>query len=56
MIKKRFVEILLPNPQSKKIVLLTGARQTGKTTLAKAKYSNLPYIRTGWNACSVKYS
>jgi uncharacterized protein len=44
MNKKRFMDTLLPLPNSKKIVLLTGARQTGKTTLSKEKYPDLPYI------------
>jgi len=34
----------LPSPDRKRLVLLTGARQTGKTTLAKALYPNLRYI------------
>ncbi|HRR42898.1 MAG TPA: AAA family ATPase, partial [Syntrophales bacterium] len=34
----------LPVPTGKRIVLLTGARQTGKTTLAKAKYPAMRYI------------
>jgi len=34
----------LPNASAKKIVILTGARQTGKTTLAKSNYPQLRYI------------
>ena len=42
--KYRFLERFLPGPKSRRLVILTGARQTGKTTLAKAKYSGLNYI------------
>jgi predicted AAA+ superfamily ATPase len=42
--KKRHLEHILPEPKPRRLVLLTGARQTGKTTLAKAKYSELNYI------------
>jgi len=42
--KYRFLEKQLPSPDRKRLVLLTGARQTGKTTLAKALYPNLRYI------------
>jgi hypothetical protein len=42
--KYRFLERLLPQAEQKRLVLLTGARQTGKTTLARFKYSNLSYI------------
>jgi hypothetical protein len=34
----------LPDSEKKRLVLITGARQTGKTTLAKAMYRNLRYI------------
>lgn len=34
----------LPGSENKRLVLITGARQTGKTTLAKAMYRNLRYI------------
>jgi len=44
MHKKRFLRTILPNPEKKGIVILTGARQTGKTTLARLKYHNLRYI------------
>lgn len=41
----RFIADKLPEPSSLRgILLLTGARQTGKTTLARLKYSNLRYI------------
>lgn len=42
--KKRFLEAELPNQDQRKIVLITGARQTGKTTLVKKKYPTLPYL------------
>ncbi|MGD9972638.1 MAG: ATP-binding protein [Desulfatirhabdiaceae bacterium] len=34
----------LPNSGQRRLVLLTGARQTGKTTLAKAIYPDLRYV------------
>lgn len=34
----------LPASDKRRLVLLTGARQTGKTTLAKAKYTGMRYI------------
>lgn len=41
----RHISRILPNEsKDKKIVLITGARQTGKTTLAKTLYGNLRYI------------
>lgn len=42
--KKRLLEQILPGPESQKLILLTGARQTGKTTLAKVRYPDLKYI------------
>src|SRR3989338_7290170 len=42
--KYRFLEQFLPNSSQKTLLLLTGARQTGKTTLAKKKYPDLKYI------------
>jgi predicted AAA+ superfamily ATPase len=42
--KYRYLERFLPGPKSRRLVILTGARQTGKTTLAKARYSALNYI------------
>jgi predicted AAA+ superfamily ATPase len=41
---KRFLEANLPHEKQRKIALITGARQTGKTTLAKKKYPSLPYF------------
>lgn len=40
----RFLKSRLPHPSSPRIVVLTGARQTGKTTLCKSTYSALRYI------------
>lgn len=41
----RFISNILPDEKSgRKIILITGARQTGKTTLSRLKYSNLKYI------------
>ena len=34
----------LPDPSRKRLVILTGARQTGKTTLVKAAYPDLHYV------------
>lgn len=42
--KYRFLENYLPTSKKKKLIILTGARQTGKTTLAKYKYPDLNYI------------
>ncbi len=42
--KYRFLEKFLPVTGKKNLVILTGARQTGKTTLAKRKYPHLNYI------------
>ena len=42
--KNRFLKKLLPDSSKNRIVLLTGARQTGKTTLAKLFYPDLKYI------------
>ena len=42
--KYRYQSRFLPKVSTKVLVLLTGARQTGKTTLAKFKYSSLKYI------------
>jgi len=41
---KRKIFDLLPLDTSRAIVMITGARQTGKTTLVKEKYSKLPYF------------
>ena len=40
----RILEKKLPSSNKHGLVLLTGARQTGKTTLAKNKYSDLRYL------------
>ncbi len=40
----RFLETILPSEDTRRIVILTGARQTGKTTSAQRKYPNLRYI------------
>lgn len=42
--KYRFLGSTLPDSSQTKLVLLTGARQTGKTTLAKKRYPDLRYI------------
>lgn len=42
--KYRFLKDVLPSSSSRKLVLLTGARQTGKTTLALAQYPRLHHI------------
>ena len=44
MQKYRFLSSYLPPSDKRRLVVLTGARQTGKTTLAKAKYPELRYI------------
>jgi uncharacterized protein len=41
---KRLLSEHLPSPSEKRIVVLTGARQTGKTTLVKHLFSDLNYI------------
>ena len=43
-IKYRFLGRFLPNSSKRSLVVLTGARQTGKTTLAKATYPLLNYV------------
>lgn len=40
----RFLNDQLPSPDKRRLVLLTGARQTGKTTLARYKYPKLNYV------------
>ena|GEM_PF-159393 len=40
----RHIEKHLPPDSRKRIVILTGARQTGKTTLVKSSYSDLNYL------------
>ena len=42
--KYRFLGDFLPSSKKRQLVILTGARQTGKTTLAQHKYPNLSYI------------
>ena len=42
--KHWFLGDILPSSKKKRLVLLTGARQTGKTTLALRKYPDLRYI------------
>jgi predicted AAA+ superfamily ATPase len=44
MQKFRILSSYLPAPNKRRLVMLTGARQTGKTTLAKATYPELRYI------------
>jgi predicted AAA+ superfamily ATPase len=44
MHKYRFLARFLPNSTANRLVVLTGARQTGKTTLAKIHYPQLRYI------------
>lgn len=41
---KRWVETILPQPPERTLVLITGARQTGKTTTAKRCYAALPHF------------
>ncbi|MCX6248485.1 MAG: ATP-binding protein [Bacteroidetes bacterium] len=40
----RYIESELPTVSDRGIVLITGARQTGKTTLVQRKYPDLPYF------------
>ncbi|MEK7729712.1 MAG: ATP-binding protein [candidate division KSB1 bacterium] len=42
--KSRHLAQRLPEISSRRIVVLTGARQTGKTTLAREKFSTLRYL------------
>jgi uncharacterized protein len=44
MQKYRFLSSYLPSATKRRLVVLTGARQTGKTTLSRAKYPDLHYI------------
>lgn len=43
-IKYRWLETRLPNESIRRLALITGARQTGKTTLSRIKYPDLNYI------------
>lgn len=40
----RWLSDLLPSLETRGLVMLTGARQTGKTTLARGLYAGLPYF------------
>ena len=40
----RIAANILPAPSSRRLVVLTGARQTGKTTLARTNYPGLRYL------------
>lgn len=42
--KPRYLAKVLPNTTKNGLVLITGARQTGKTTIAKEVYSELTYF------------
>ncbi|MBU1007452.1 MAG: ATP-binding protein [Candidatus Omnitrophica bacterium] len=42
--KYRFLKGFLPDTKTNRLVILTGARQTGKTTLSKLNYPDLRYI------------
>jgi hypothetical protein len=42
--KKRALASILPLPPGKRVVVLTGARQTGKTTLVRRHYPELNYV------------
>lgn len=48
---KRNISHLLPSSEERLILLLTGARQTGKTTLLKLAFPGLPYF----NLDSIEY-
>jgi hypothetical protein len=41
---KRHLSDRLPSPDTRRLVLLTGARQVGKTTLARARWPHLKYV------------
>jgi uncharacterized protein len=54
MLKYRYLSDFLPSPDSKRLIILTGARQTGKTTLARYKYPELRYINLdAWENCEL---
>lgn len=42
--KKRFLSPFLPSPERRRLVLITGPRQTGKTSLVRRLYAQLNYI------------
>lgn len=42
--KYRLLSNYLPKVDANRLVIITGARQTGKTTLAKASYPDIKYI------------
>ena len=42
--KTRWLSQRLPQSSAKRIVVITGARQTGKTTLARAMFPELRYL------------
>jgi hypothetical protein len=44
LLKYRFLQHYLPQTKRKQLVVLSGARQTGNTTLAKSCYPKLQYI------------
>lgn len=44
MLFPRFLSRRLPHSNTKRLVMITGARQTGKTTLARAAYPHLRYL------------
>lgn len=48
---KRVIERYLPDVRRRQLLLITGARQTGKTTLVKERYKELPY----YNLDAVEY-
>ena len=43
-LRSRLLSVLLPDMKSHRVVVVTGARQTGKTTLAKRVFGDLAYI------------
>ena len=44
MLKYRWLSKFIPNSNENKLVVITGARQTGKTTLVKQEYADIKYI------------
>lgn len=47
LLKYRYLSRRLPTPPTRRVAVLTGARQTGKTTMSKAIYPSLRYINLG---------